>query len=45
MAPVGPVSKEVAIANYNSKVRSKTNSGDYRLVEMNYDDEVTDEKK
>ena len=45
MAPIGPLGKDMAIINYNSKIRDKTKSGDYRIVEMNYDDDKADDKK
>lgn len=32
MAPIGPIPRDSAIAQYNQKIRDKTKSGDYRIV-------------
>ena len=40
MAEVGPISRDKAIWEYNKKLIDKSKSGNYRIVEMNYEDEV-----
>ena len=41
----GPHDSGIAIQNYERKLREKSVSGDYRLVEMNYDEDDNDKKK
>jgi len=36
---VGPTNLHAAISAYNSKLREKSLKGDYRVVEMNYEDD------
>lgn len=40
---MGPTSLHGAIASYNSKLRDKSVKGDYRVVEMNYEDDAKDD--
>lgn len=40
---MGPTSLPAAISAYNSKLRDKSVKGDYRVVEMNYEDDAKDD--
>ena len=45
MAAAGPLDKHSCFSQYNSKLRAKTKSGEYRVVEMNYDDDKKEEEE
>lgn len=42
---MGPMMLQGAIHNYNSKLRDKSVKGDYRVVEMNYEEDDKDKDK
>lgn len=42
---MGPTTLPGAIHQYNSKLRDKSVKGDYRVVEMNYEDDLKDKGK
>ena len=42
---LGPWSIDMAILEYNKKHREKSKKGDYREVELNYDDDEEEQKK
>jgi poly [ADP-ribose] polymerase len=40
MSEPGPLPREQCIREYNHKLHAKSRSGEYRIVEMNYEDDA-----